>query len=76
MGFVGHASVAEAGNKFDAQTESEISKRARSLITQHGDEADIIAARRADRLFRAGKAAEATQWLNVFRSIAMSPSQR
>ncbi len=40
------------------------------LIAQYKDEADIVAAQRADRSFADGKVYEGEQWLAVFRSIA------
>ena len=75
MGSIRPASAAQ-GHSEHAQSENEISEMAESLIAQSGDDADIVAARRADELFQAGKVAEATQWLNVFRRVAMSRSTR
>jgi hypothetical protein len=72
MGSVSHAAVAGARSKHDAQDEAEISKAAKLLIDQHGKDADIVAARRADALLRDGNTTEGRRWLEIFRKIAMS----
>lgn len=72
MGIVGNASAAAGGRVLDGGADSEIFKMAASLIAEYRDDADIVAARRADGLFRAGNEADATRWLNVFRTIAFS----
>jgi hypothetical protein len=59
----------------DVQAESEILQMAQLLSAEHRHDADIVAALRADGLFRAGNAADATRWLNVFRRIALSRSR-
>ena len=50
----------------------ELSRDAERLLTEHGEEADYIAARRADTLFRDGDRRGGTRWLKVFRRIAMT----
>ena len=72
MGFMSHVSATVEHGKYDALTESEIARMAEMLIDEFRGEADIVAARRADHLFRAGDTSQATQWLNVFRRLAVS----
>ena len=75
MGIVSNASVAQGGRVGDAGADCEIFKMAATLMAEYRDDADIVAARRADGLFRAGNAADATRWLDVFRTIAFSRSK-
>ena len=49
----------------------EISKAVKRLVDQHGGDADIVAAKRADAFFRDGKTAEGSRWLEVFRRLAV-----
>jgi len=58
--------------KHDVQNASEISKAVKRLVDQRGMDADVVAARRADALFREGNVSEGDRWLEIFRSIAMS----
>jgi len=51
--------------------ETEISKAAKLLVDQHGRDADIVAAQRADALFCDGKTTEGARWLEIFRRLAM-----
>lgn len=60
-----------ARRKYSIEDEAEISNAAKLLVDQHGMDADIIAAQRADALFREGKTAEGSQWLEIFRRVAM-----
>ena len=61
-----------ASEEVGPQEETEISKAAELLVDQHGRDADLAAARRADALFRDGNTTEGTRWLGIFRRIAMS----
>jgi hypothetical protein len=72
MGSVNHTVVAARHSKFHVRDESEISQAAKLLVDRHGDEADTVAARRADALFREGNATEGVLWLQIFRKVAMS----
>lgn len=72
MGSMSQASEAVGQADYDAKAEYEVARMAESLMAQYQGEADIMAARRADDLFRAGQLTQATQWLDVFRTIAMS----
>lgn len=68
MGSVNYVAV---GAKRAASTSGN-SKAAKRLVDKHGEDADAVAARRADALFRQGDVSEGNRWLEIFRSIAMS----
>ena len=70
MGSFSHIAVSPARSRY-AQEETEIFKAAKLLIDEHGTDADIVAARRADALLRAGNTTEASLWLEIFRRISM-----
>jgi len=72
MGSVGRTVDAAKRSKRITQNNPEISKQAALLIAQHGEDAGAMAARRADALFRQGKAGEGTRWLAIFRTIALT----
>jgi len=72
MGSVSHTAVRGARSRHDAQDETQISTAAKLLIIQHGTDADIVAARRAEALLRDGNITEGNRWLEIFRRIAMS----
>ena len=72
MDSMSHEFAAVGHGKHAGSAESDIANMIESILAQYKDEADIVAAKRADYLFRAGNVTEATQWLNVFRAIAMS----
>ena len=55
---------------------NDLLKDADLLVTEHGDDADIIAARHADSFFCIGDAIAGTRWLNIFRIIARSHLRR
>jgi pyruvate dehydrogenase complex dehydrogenase (E1) component len=76
MGSASHKAAAGARGKHVAQDETEISKAAKLLIDQHGKDADIVAAQRADALLRDGNTAEGNRWLEIFRRIAMPRLRR
>jgi len=59
-----------------ARHTKDLVKQADQLVSEHGDDADIIAAKRADSFFCAGNAAVGTRWLNIFRIIAHSHLRR
>ncbi|HEV2668272.1 MAG TPA: hypothetical protein VG324_25370, partial [Blastocatellia bacterium] len=71
MGSVRQLGVGAMRRKYCAQDETEISREAKLLVDQHGRDADIVAAKRADALLCEGKTSEGTQWLEIFRSVAM-----
>lgn len=70
LGSVSHTIIDYALGKLDPRDEAEISSAAKSLVDQYGNEADIVAARRADVLLGDGNTAEGTKWLKIFRWIA------
>jgi hypothetical protein len=52
-----------------------IAEEIERLVKKHGDDADTVAARRADELFCKGDAAGGKRWLAIFRKLAMSHLQ-
>jgi hypothetical protein len=48
----------------------DLSRDIAQIVRQHGEDADIVAAKRADLLFRTGDAIEGTRWATIFRTIA------
>ena len=42
------------------------------LVKKHGDDADIVAAHKADELFRKGDVLGGRRWLQIFRKLAMA----
>ena len=61
-----------AGREDSGEDEHLLSRDADRLLTEHGEDADHIAARRADALLREGDVAGGARWLKVFRRIAMA----
>ena len=59
-----------AGGTHESSDEDSHSNDAALLLNEHGQNADVVAAFRADELFRRGDAAGGTRWLNIFRAIA------
>ncbi len=53
-----------------ASTAKEIARDADLLMIERGDEADIIAAHRADHAFRTGDEAAGRRWAEIFRILA------
>jgi hypothetical protein len=51
---------------------SDLSGDIARIVRLHGEDADIVAAKRADLLFRTGDTAEGTRWAKIFRTIAAS----
>ena len=72
MGSVNQIAGGAKRPKHYLQNDSDISKAVKLLVDQQGSDADVVAARRADALFREGKVSEGDRWLEIFRSIAMS----
>lgn len=52
--------------------QDEAGKDAAELVKIHGDDADIVAAHRADLLFRQGDSQGGNRWLKAFQRIALS----
>jgi hypothetical protein len=65
-----------AGRDDTGHDDHELSRDADRLLTEHGEDADHVAARRADSLFRDGDMLGGTRWLQVFRRIAMAHRRR
>ena len=51
---------------------SDLLRDADLLVSEHGDDADMVAARLADSSFRSGDEATGFRWLHIFRMIAES----
>ena len=60
-----------AGRDETGHDDYELSRDADRLLTEHGEDADRVAARKADTLFRDGDVLGGSRWLKVFRRIAM-----
>lgn len=56
--------------------EFQLLKDADRLVTEHGEDADHIAARRADASFLDGDVSAGARWLKIFRRIAMAHRRR
>ena len=69
-------SDAAEGREYSSHDEHQVSTDADRLLTEHGEEADHVAARRADSLFREGDTTGGTRWLKIFRCIAMTHRRR
>ena len=61
---------AEGANEPSDEVEGSHSNDAALLLNEHDQNADVVAAFRADELFRRGDAAGGARWLNIFRAIA------
>jgi hypothetical protein len=72
MGSVSHLAAGVARSKHDTQHEIAIAKAAKLLVDQHGMDADIVAAQRADALLSKGNTAEGNRWVEIFQRIATS----
>ncbi len=53
-----------------ASATKEIARAADLLMIEHGDEADLIAARRADHFFTIGDQSAGRRWAEIFRVLA------
>lgn len=61
-----------AGRDDGACDEHQVSRDADRLVTEHGEDADHVAAKRADSHFRDGDMLGGARWLKIFRRIAMA----
>ena len=52
--------------------DSDVSNDVARTFREHGEDADIVAAKKADACFRAGDAIEGARWMKIFRTIAAS----
>ena len=68
--------VSDMGRDETGHDDPELSRDADRLLTEHGEDADHVAARRADSLFRDGDMIGGARWLKVFRQIAMTYKRR
>ena len=67
---------AAEGRDYSVQDEYQLTRDADQLISDHGEDADNVAARRADSLFRDGDLSGGVRWLKIFRRIAMVHRRR
>ena len=74
--FSANGTAGLSSEEMGLQAKIEISKAAQLLVDQHGRDADIVAARRADALLCEGNTTEGARWLAIFRRIAMSYLRR
>jgi hypothetical protein len=65
-------SDAAEGREHSGHDEHQVSTDAEQLVTEHGEDADHVAAKRADSHFRDGDMLGGTRWLKIFRRIAMA----
>jgi hypothetical protein len=65
-----------ASHEDGGSDEFQLLRDADRLVTEHGEDADQIAARRADSLFLDGNVSGGTRWLKIFRRIAMAHRRR
>ena len=68
---MGSSSRIATAETLRGRTQLEISTAAQVLIEEFGKDADVVAARRADALFRDGDTTEGARWLKIFRRLAM-----
>jgi hypothetical protein len=64
------------GRDDSGHDEHQVSRDADRLMTEHGEDADHVAARKADALFRDGDTLGGTRWLKIFRRIATAHRRR
>ena len=69
-------SDAAEGRDYSGHDEYQLTRDADRLISEHGDQAENMAARQADTLFRDGDLMGGTRWLKIFRRIAMAHRRR
>ncbi len=60
------------GNPQDTEIDERAGGDAEELVKMHGEDADIVAAHRADDLFCRGDKAGGMRWLKAFRLLALS----
>ena len=56
--------------------ELQLSRDVDQLLMEYGEDADNVAASRADALFREGDMTSGARWLRIFRKIAMARRSR
>ena len=72
-----HSACTSAAGREDGDSdELQLSREADRLLTEHGQEADQVAAHQADSLFRDGDMLGGARWLRIFRRIAMAHRRR
>jgi hypothetical protein len=71
-----HYAIDAVSREDGGQEEHQLLKDADRLLTEHGEEADHVAARQADSLFRNGDISGGTRWLKIFRRIAIAHRRR
>lgn len=71
-----HSVSDAAGREDSGHDEHQLSRDADRLVTEHADDADHVAARRADILFRDGDMLGGTRWMKIFRRIAFAHRRR
>jgi hypothetical protein len=69
-------SDAAEGRDYCGHDEYQLTRDADQLISEHGDQADNVAARRADASFRDGDLMGGARWLKIFRRIALAHRRR
>jgi hypothetical protein len=63
----------DSAGRVDGESEDlHLSRDADQIMTEHGNEADHVAAHRADSLFRDGDIVAGARWLKIFRRIALA----
>jgi hypothetical protein len=68
--------VDSAGRDDSGHDEHHLTRDADRLMNEHGEDAEQVAARRADSLFRDGDTLGGTRWLKIFRRIATAHRRR
>jgi hypothetical protein len=66
------AETDKSGVKHTPANEDSIASEIDLLVKERGDNADIVAAQKADVLFRSGDVLGGRRWLTIFRRLAMS----
>jgi hypothetical protein len=66
------AGIDKNGVEHAPANEDSIAREIDLLVKEHGHDADIVAAKRADALFRSGDVLGGRRWLTIFRRLAMS----
>jgi len=69
-------STSDLGREDDGIDEHQLSTEVDQLLMEYGEDADTVAAHRADALFREGDITSGTRWLKIFRKIAMAHRHR
>jgi hypothetical protein len=71
---MGSATRGAAGNLNNpwSDDDGEVAAEAKLLLDKHGQQAESVAAHRADAAFQCGDSVRGNWWLKVFRRIAFS----